>query len=205
MATKKKAALNAVRSLTGVEMSSEHASAFMEEVRREKNDRGAAILAVTNTENALRYVIARRLAVARADSNSLFGIDGPMGTFGRKIRMGRALKIYGEETNDNLIILQTIRNAFAHAHRPITFETAEIKSLCEFLVNPFVLFPKSVKVIDGKVVDPDEPIEPRARFSAICESLTHNFLTFGVHCSQIATADERWPQHDAWLTPKPLS
>jgi hypothetical protein len=137
-------ALKAVRSLTNAEMSSEHASAFMEEVRREKNDRGAAILAATNTENALRYVIARRLAVARSDSDSLFGLNGPMGTFDLKIKMARALRIYGKETNDNLVLLRTIRNAFAHAHTPITFETAEIKSLCKFLVIPFVLFPKSV-------------------------------------------------------------
>ena len=107
-----------------------------------------------------------------------------MGTFDLKIKMARALKVYGKETNDNLVLLRTIRNAFAHAPSPITFETTEIKSLCKFLVIPFVLFPKSVKVIDGKVVDLDEPTEPRARFNRTCESLTHNFLIFGGHCSQ---------------------
>jgi hypothetical protein len=87
----------------------------MEEVKREKNDRGAAIRAATNTENALRYVIARRLAVARSDYDNLFGLNGPMSTFDLKMKMARALKIYGKEKNDNLILLPTIRNAFAHA------------------------------------------------------------------------------------------
>jgi hypothetical protein len=197
-------ALKAARSLTNAEMSSEHASAFMEEVRREKNDRGAAILAATNTENALRYVIARRLAVARSDDDSLFGLNGPMGTFDLKIKMARALKIYGKEANDNLVLLRTIRNAFAHAPTPITFETSEIKSLCKFLVIPFVLFPKSVTVVDGKVIDLHEPTEPRARFNATCEALTHNFLIFGSHCSQKPKCRAEWQRYDAWLTPHPL-
>jgi hypothetical protein len=197
-------ALKAVRSLTNAEMSVEHASAFVEEVKREKNDRGAAILAVTNTENALRYVIARRLAIIRPDYDNLFGINGPMGTFDLKIRMARALKIFGKETNDNLILLRTVRNAFAHAPTPITFETTEIKNLCMFLMIPFVLFPKSVKVMDGKIVDLAEPLEARARFNRTCEALTHNFLIFGGHCFQKPKHREDWHGYDAWLMPKPL-
>jgi hypothetical protein len=199
-----KVAISAVRSLTNAEMSGEHAFAFIEEVKREKNDRGAAILAVTNTENALRYAIARRLAVTRSDYDDLFGLNGPMSTFDLKIKMARALKIYGKETNDNLIVLRTIRNAFAHAPTPITFGTTEIKELCKFLVIPFVLFPKNVKVVDEKVVDLDEPTEPRARFNRTCESLTHNFLIFAGHCFQKPKNHAEWGRYDAWLTPQPL-
>jgi hypothetical protein len=197
-------AVKAVRLLTNAEMSGEHASAFMEEVKREKNDRGSAILAATNTENALRYVIARRLVVARPDYDNLFGLSGPMSTFDLKIKMARALKIYGKETNDNLILLRTIRNAFAHAPTPITFETTEIKELCKFFVIPFVLFPKNVKVVDGKVVEIDEPTEPRARFNRTCEALTHNFLIFAGHCFQKPKNHADWHNYDAWLTLKPL-
>jgi hypothetical protein len=113
-----------------------------------------------------------------------------MSTFDLKIRMARALKIYGKETNDNLILLRTIRNAFAHAPAPITFETPEIKELCKFLAIPFVLFPKNVKVVDGKVVDLDEPAEPRARFNRTCFQKPKNH--------------EEWYKYDAWLTPQPL-
>ncbi|HTB04132.1 MAG TPA: hypothetical protein VK804_27005 [Bradyrhizobium sp.] len=197
-------ALKAVRSLIHSEMSIEHATAFIEEVKRERNDRGAAILAATNTENALRHVIARRLAVTRSDYDNLFGLNGPMGTFDLKIRMAFALKIFGKETNDNLILVRTIRNAFAHASIPITFDTVEIRELCRLLVIPFVLFPKQIKVVDGKVIDLDEPMEARARFNTTCESLTHNFIIFAGHCFQKPKKHSDWNKYDAWLTLPPL-
>ena len=63
--------------------------------------------------------------------------------------MAKALKIFGTETEANLGLIRAIRNAFAHSTIPITFETPEIIELCRFLVVPFVLPPKSIKVVDG--------------------------------------------------------
>ena len=111
-------------------------------------------------------------------------MQGPMGTFDLKIKMAKALKIFGPETDHNLHLIRTIRNAFAHSSVPITFKTSAIIELCNFLVVPFVLAPKSIKVVDGTIIEPDEPVEARQRFTTVCENTTHNLFIYAQHCFQ---------------------
>jgi hypothetical protein len=200
----KKVALANLKALTNGEPAPEYFAEFLEQVRRENNDRGAAILTATNTENSLRHALSRRLAVGRESYPQLFGMHGPMGTFDLKIRMARALKIFGSETNDNLDLIRKIRNAFAHSTIPITFRTAAIIELCKFLTVPFVLPPKSIRVVDGKIVDPDEPSEARQRFTTVCENTTHNLFIYGQDCPQRPREHEDFLPYAAWLTPRPL-
>ena len=200
----KKAALINVKALISADPAPEHFAEFFEQVRGENNDRGAAILTATNTDNSLRYALSRRLAVTKNNHEELFGLSGPMGTFDLKIRMAKALRIFGTETEANLTLIRTIRNAFAHSTIPITFKTVAIIELCKFLVVPFVLPPKSIKVIDGEVVDPEEPIEARQRFRTVCENTTHNLIIYGQSCSQRPREHEDFLPYVAWLTPQPL-
>jgi hypothetical protein len=51
---------------------------------------------------------------------------GPLETFSQRITMGQVLQIYGPDTKYNLDLLRLLRNTFAHAHIPVTFETQEI-------------------------------------------------------------------------------
>jgi hypothetical protein len=124
------------------------------------------------------------LALAKDKNEELFGMNGPMGTFDLKVKMANALKIFGPETDANLNLIRVIRNAFAHATIPITFKTSAIIAICECLVVPFILPPKSIKVVDGKIVDPEEPIEARQRFTTVCENTSHNLFLYGQSCPQ---------------------
>jgi hypothetical protein len=200
----KDVAIKNVRALTNAEPAPEYFAEFLKQVRSENNDRGVAILTATNTDNSLRYALSRRLVVGKDNQEELFGMNGPMGTFNLRIKMAKALKIFGSETDTNLALIRTIRNAFAHSTIPITFKTPAIIELCKFLVMPFVLPPKSIKVVDGKVVDPDEPIEARQRYTTVCESTTHNLIVCAQHCSQRPRAHEDFLPYTAWLTPQPL-
>jgi hypothetical protein len=92
-----KAAIKNLRALADAEPSPEYFDEFFKQVRSENNDRGAAILTATNTENSLRYALSKRLAVGKDNYEQLFGMNGPMGTFDLKIRMAKALKIFGPE------------------------------------------------------------------------------------------------------------
>jgi len=112
--------------------------------------------------------------------------------------------MFGPETEANLNMIRAIRNAFARATVPITFKTPAIAELCKFLVVPFVLAPKAIKVVDGKIVDPDEPLEARLRFTTSCENLTHNLFIYAQHCFQRPREHEDYRPYLAWLTPKPL-
>ena len=200
----KEAALKKVRNLIGADITPEHAAEFLKQVHRVSDDRGAAILTATNTENILRYAILRRLAVGLDDTDKLFGMNGPMRTFDQKIRMGVALKIFGPETESNLTLIRTIRNAFAHSTIPIKFRTPEIATLCKFLVMPFVLYPKSIKIVDGKVVDVKEPKQPRKRFIAVCEATAHNLFIDAGHCSQRPRSHSDFGRYEVWLKLPPL-
>jgi hypothetical protein len=134
----------------------------------------------------------------------MFGMDGPMATFNLKIRMAKALKIFGSETETNLTLIRTIRNAFAHSTTPLTFKTSAIVELCKFLIMPFILPPKSIKVIDGKVIDPEEPIEAKRRFTTVCETTTHNLIIYAQNCFQRPREHDDFLPYTAWLTPQPL-
>ena len=52
----------------------------------------------------------------------------PLSTFSAKIRMGFAMKLYGERTFDDLELLKKLRNLFAHGRLAIDFNTPEVKS-----------------------------------------------------------------------------
>jgi hypothetical protein len=54
--------------------------------------------------------------------DSLTADNGPLGTFNAKIVCAYAFKLFGESTKDHLNRIRNIRNAFAHAKIPLTFE-----------------------------------------------------------------------------------
>src|ERR1017187_321469 len=58
--------------------------------------------------------------------DDLTGDNGALGTFHKKIQMGYALRIYNEETRQNLDIVRAVRNAFAHTKVLIDFNHALI-------------------------------------------------------------------------------
>ncbi len=102
-----------------------------------RNDRGAALLLVANLENSMRIAIEGKLSTAERHRAMLFdGEVSPFGTFSRKIRMGYALRLFGDETRSNLEIIRRIRNVFAHAPCPLHFSTVEVVNACALLKVP---------------------------------------------------------------------
>ena len=112
---------------------------FLQQVSHETNDRGACILMATNTEIALTHAIFRVLKWDDTTRGRLVSDEGPVATFSQKTYLGRALRIYGPEMHHNLDYIRLIRNAFAHSHVPITFETPEIVGAVSELKQPVIL------------------------------------------------------------------
>jgi hypothetical protein len=83
----------------------------------------AAILAAALLENDLDGLLRGRLS-RRDDAtwNEMTEDRGPFGSFSQKIAAGYALGIYDQITRENLDIVRTIRNGFAHARKPIDFD-----------------------------------------------------------------------------------
>ena len=47
--------------------------------------------------------------------------------------MAEAMRVFGPVTRHDLDTIRTIRNAFAHSHRPITFDFPPVADLCRSL------------------------------------------------------------------------
>jgi DNA-binding MltR family transcriptional regulator len=92
--------------------------------------RAAALVAGAFLDNFLAGLILRHLVeLTPSEIESLFEPDRPLGSFSAKIRMARALGIFGPKTAHDLNIVRDIRNAFAHGLRRMNFETPEVKQL----------------------------------------------------------------------------
>jgi hypothetical protein len=115
--------------------------AVFREIGLEQSPRAAALGAAVMVEVGLSSMLRARLWI-KDDSadNELFGSNGPISTFSQKIKMAEAMRIIGPDTRSNLDYIREIRNAFAHTHRDITFDTFGVTSLCERI--KFTVWPR---------------------------------------------------------------
>jgi hypothetical protein len=163
---------NALLRLTGVALKQEHLGAALGEIRNTESDRAAAILAGSFVEDCLQQAISRRLKIRNNHQRSqLFGINAPLGSFANKIRIGYALDIFGIETYENLDLIRSIRNAFAHCKLSVSFETPEIAAICHLLKIPNLIFSLSVPV-----PVPIKVSTTRAHFQRVCDVTMVNLL-----------------------------
>jgi hypothetical protein len=148
---------------------------FTRQIKLQSNDRGAAILMGTNVDLALTSAIFHLL-----DTKDRDRLESDAGPLSRRILLGRALRIYGPVTQRNLDLIRHIRNAFAHAHVPITFDTKEVKAAVSLLEDVPLLHPFNVGA-DKELPAP----EPRARFEDICGFVGHNLIVWPWHSRRV--------------------
>jgi hypothetical protein len=91
------------------------------------SDRSAAILGGAFVEHALEKAIIDRLPVNNQNTiEKLTARDGALNSFFSKTHLGYAMGLYGAEVADELDIIRTVRNLFAHSMKRLTFETKEV-------------------------------------------------------------------------------
>jgi hypothetical protein len=123
--------IDALRKLSYAPTTEQHQGEFERQMEPGTGDRGACLLIVAQLENELEAAISSALPKMESDMRrEMFGQDGPLATFSRKITMAVALRIIGPKTRDNFRIIRHVRNAFAHAKIPISFETDEVADAC---------------------------------------------------------------------------
>jgi hypothetical protein len=81
-----------------------------------------AILGAVLVEHELDESLRKRMGTTDDEEwENLVDERGPLNSFARKIALGRTLRIYSEDTRENLDVVRAIRNAFAHSRRLIDF------------------------------------------------------------------------------------
>ena len=107
----------------------------MNEMVREHNDRGTAIIGATIIERVFESVLSTHFRQLGSDDYDriFYGDRAPLGTLSAKSRIAYALNLCTKQVREETDRIREIRNAFAHALRPLDFETQEICNLCAHL------------------------------------------------------------------------
>lgn len=93
------------------------------------NDRAGVIMAAALVEQALLMVVSIYLPniEVKVQKEWFEDANAPFGSFSSKIKLGRALAIYGARTESDLIVIKNIRNVFAHRSLPLDFSHPSIQ------------------------------------------------------------------------------
>jgi hypothetical protein len=175
MARSRNAILEALAQIGNSELSSEHIPDFFKEIGAVDNHRGAALLLATHLEDALQFALINRLKINHKRFNDIFGYDAPMGTFDRKVRVAHAIGMITDETRLTLDVIRRIRNAFAHALIPISFNTPQVTNACSLLKIPLP-FPPTSSPASGAQEKEESAPSPRRRYQRTCDVISHNLL-----------------------------
>lgn len=101
------------------------------------SDRAAAIVGAVLIEHGLKVIILSDFVkLSKDDTERLFDPEkrGPLGTFSDRIRMSYAMGLLGQKARRDLVLVQNIRNLFAHSGLKICFKLTAISDLCDQFV-----------------------------------------------------------------------
>lgn len=132
------------------------------------SDLTAAITAATLLEGALERALTKRMSrMTAAEHNQLFH-SGPLRNFQPKVDMGRALALFGAETEADFRAVAQVRNEFAHSFTDVAFITPSISKICFELKRPekraVDLFSGSWGEADRALTDTEVLASPKFRF-----------------------------------------
>jgi hypothetical protein len=134
------------------------------------SDRSKAIVLATIVENHLTEAIKISLRPDSAVANELFQPSGPLGNFGTKIRMAYMGGLIGKQLQNDLLIVNKVRNEFAHK---LSVKTFEDQPICDWIKNTHV-YPLLIGLRD----DPARPKGGDEKFRrALKFTLTQSLLT----------------------------
>lgn len=99
------------------------------------SDRACAIIGASYLERSLLFLIHTKMRpLTKAETDSLFFDQRAiLKTFSERIEIAYALEIIDKSQKNTLDAIRRIRNVFAHAVRPITFEHALVIAACKIL------------------------------------------------------------------------
>jgi hypothetical protein len=125
---------------------------FFEALEKNESSRTAAILAAAGFEDGLEFAIHNQhmRGMSKIEFESIFDSDGVLGTFGAKIRMGHALRLFGDLTQADLNCIREIRNAFAHAWMALDFDHPAIIEACKDFNGPFGFKREEKDILDAR-------------------------------------------------------
>jgi hypothetical protein len=124
---------------------------------REQGPRSSGVVSAAFTEDALRHAVLTRLIpqLEPREIDRPLEPPGPLSSFYQMIEIGYALGLYGNILREDLHTIRTIRNGFAHALKPITFDTSQItKEIAKLRYLPTIYAVKGAETPGAPWVKP---------------------------------------------------
>ncbi|MBN2583085.1 MAG: hypothetical protein JXL80_08455 [Planctomycetes bacterium] len=87
-----------------------------------ESDRGMVLVGAAFLDAGLEALLRARLVDAPDEVGRLTDLDGPLSSFGSRIRLAFCLGLISREERDDLDLARKIRNNFAHTFEGRTFE-----------------------------------------------------------------------------------
>lgn len=126
--------IKALRALSRRELDLAKFGEFLAEINS-GSDRAVAVVWGSLVEDALRHQLTVGMEHLTSDEKkNLFAATGPVDTFGGKVIVAHGMNLISREEERKLSIIKEIRNAFAHAFTPLTFDTPEVAAACALLL-----------------------------------------------------------------------
>jgi DNA-binding MltR family transcriptional regulator len=132
----------------------------------QESDRGFALIAAAWIDDSLQGVIRSRFIDDQVTADELLVGDSPLVTFSAKTKLLYCMGVITKVEKQNLDIIRSIRNLFAHQRGNVSFRTAKIrdKSLSLSLVEDL----KDFTHLDKS--------QPRTYFSAVAMHFIQYFV-----------------------------
>lgn len=138
----------------------------------EGTDRAACLVGCAIVDSTLIIALACRL-IDRGNSTHdiyFYSPTAPLQTLSARIKMGRALGVYGAYIEEILDSVRRIRNTFAHSARPVSFADELVDTECSKLPDA---------KLDIMTTKPGTVLHTnRERYLAVClslESIFHDY------------------------------
>lgn len=169
--------------------------AAMDLLRSQENDHACVLVAVSFMHEALGEAIRRVLLGGKVIEERLLGLgskgfERPLSTLSSRIHIGYALGIYGSVAYNDMIVLNKIRNMFAHSTvdpdgknmKPLSFNHRKVVDQCCRLKLPEIFRPFDYSNVKNGSRWEDAPrlpaeLDPRKRFLGNID-LIANFLLY---------------------------
>lgn len=130
-------------------------------IDRATDARTVAIMAASYIDDYLGRAIRTKLAGVNATlSDKLFGAYGPLSTMAAKIDFARALNLTTSAMRDDLIIINRVRNRFAHNIHVDSFSHPDVLKLCSKFRRDHEHFPEEARA--APLINPSP--DPRGVF-----------------------------------------
>ena len=104
------------------------------------SDYAIALIGASLLEKALEIaLLARFVELSKDERTRLFQPKGPLAGLALSSQVAYAIGIFGPKSQSDIDHVRTIRNAFAHGRRTLSFETREVAEICRLLRVPDIV------------------------------------------------------------------